>query len=120
METLASSLGVKHRFFTVYAPWSNGTVESVCKEGLRVMHAFNSETLAPEAYRPYSVPAIQSIINNSPSRRLRGRAPITAHTGILPGTLSPWPMTDCNIQGMETIGQAGILQKLNITHQDVD
>ncbi len=31
MQTLASSLRVKHRFSTVCAPWSNGTVESVCK-----------------------------------------------------------------------------------------
>ncbi len=75
-----SSLGVKQRFSTVYAPWSNGTVESVCKEVLRVMHAFNSETRTPEADWPTTVQAIQSIINNSPSRRLGGRAPITVQT----------------------------------------
>ncbi len=58
MQTLASSLEVKHRFSTVYAPWSNSTVESVCKEVLRVIHAFNSETLSLEADWPKSIPVI--------------------------------------------------------------
>ncbi len=39
MQNLSTYLEVKHLFSTVYAPWSNGTVESVCKEVLRVMHA---------------------------------------------------------------------------------
>ncbi len=114
MQTLASSLGAKHRFSTVYAPWSNGTVESVCKEVLRVIHAFNSETLTPEADWPSSVPAIQSIISNSRSRRLGGRAPITAHTAMPSGKPLTVALTDCNIKGAETIDQARILQKLNI------
>ncbi len=114
MGTLASSLGAKHRFFTVYAPWSNGTVESVCKEGLRVIACIQFGGLSLRKHtqylpEPYSVPAIQSIINNSPSRRLRGRAPITSHTGMTTGNPVTVAMTNCNIQGMETIEQAGIL-----------
>ncbi len=107
MQNLASSFGVKHRFSTVYAPWSNGTVESDFKEVLRVMHAFNSETLTPEADWPDSVPAIQSIINNSPSRRLGGRAPITVHTGMPSGNPLTVALTDCNIQDVETTDQQG-------------
>ncbi len=49
------SLGVKNLFSAVYAPWSNDTVESVCKEVLRVMHEFNSETRTPEADWPNSL-----------------------------------------------------------------
>ncbi len=45
----------------------NGTVESVCKEVLRVTHAFNPETRTREADWPTTVQEIQSIINNSPS-----------------------------------------------------
>ena len=55
MEIFASNLGAKHRFSTAYAPWSNGTVEAVRKEVLRVMRAFNSETRTPESDWPESV-----------------------------------------------------------------
>ena len=82
---LTSNLGVKHRYSTVYAPRSNETVESVCKEILRVMRAFCIETRTPEADWPKSVPAVQRTINNSPTCRLNGLAPITVHTGIKPG-----------------------------------
>ncbi len=82
MQKLSASLGVKHRFSTVYAPWSNVTIESVCKEVLRAMHAFNSETRTREADWPTNVQAMQSIINNSPSSRLGARAPFTVHTGM--------------------------------------
>lgn len=40
MEFLAAAMGVKNLFSTAYAPWSNGTVEVVCKQLLRVMRAF--------------------------------------------------------------------------------
>ena len=66
-------MGDKHRFSTSYVPWSNGTVESVCKEVLRAMHVVNAEFNVAEADWTDTVPAIQSIINNSPSRRLGGR-----------------------------------------------
>ncbi len=32
MQYLSTSVGVKHLLSTVYEPWSDGTVESVCKE----------------------------------------------------------------------------------------
>ena len=68
MEILASTLGARHRFSTAYVPWSNGTVESFCKEVLRVLHALSTEMRVPETDWPSVVPALQSIINNSPSR----------------------------------------------------
>ncbi len=129
MQTLASSLGVRHRFSTEYAPWSNGTVESVCNEVLRVIHAFNSETLTLEADWPEYVPATQSIINNAPSRRLGGRAPITVHTSMPSGNPLTVALTECKIQGVEKTDQARVLQRLNIDkllesldkmHKDVD
>ncbi len=123
-QTLASSFGVKHCFSAVYAPWSNGTFEFVCKEVLRVMDAFNSET-----NNSFSVPAIQSIINISPSCRLGGPSTNTVHTGMPSRNPLTVVLTDCNFQGVETIDQARILQKLNINkllelldkmHKDVD
>ena len=92
MEILATSLGAKHRFSSAYVPWSNGTVESVCKEVLRVMRALSSEFRIPESDWTKSVLAIQSIINNSPSRRLGNRAPITVHTAWNRATLCRLPL----------------------------
>ncbi len=113
MQTLASSLGVKHHFSTVYTPWSNGIVESVCKEVLYVMHSFNSETLTPEDDWSKSVRAIQSIINNSLSRRPGRRAPITVHTVMSSGNPLTVVLTDSNIQGVELINQERLQQNLS-------
>ncbi len=93
------------------------------------MHAFNSEILTPEADWPKSVPVIQSIIKNSPSRRLCGRAPIAVHTGMPSGNSLAVALTDCNTEGVESIGQARLQQKLSTDellesldrmHEDVD
>ncbi len=67
-----------------------------------MMHAFNSETHTLEADWPNSVPAMQTIINNSFSRRLDGRAPITVHTGMPSGNPLTLALTECNMQGVET------------------
>ncbi len=129
MQNLSNSLGVKHRFSTVYAPWSNGTVESVCKEVLRVMHAFNSETRTPEADWPTTVQAIQNIINNSPSRRLGRRAPITVYTGMPSGNPLPVARFGFKTRNVRSIDQARLQQKMNVDalletldqmHKDVD
>ena len=43
VELLASSLGAKHKFYMQYLPWLNGTVESVCRQVLRIVRAFCGE-----------------------------------------------------------------------------
>jgi len=115
MKHLAASLGAKHRFSTAYAPWANGTVESVCKEVLRVMRAFNTEMKKAEVDWPTSVSAIQSIINNSPSRRLGNRAPITVHTGMESGNPLSLALSEVKIRKTRSMDEARILQELNIT-----
>ena len=84
MELLAKSFGARHRFSTAYVSSPNGKVESVCKQVLRVPRAICSEFNVEETDWTKSVSAVQSIINNSPSRRLGNRAPITVHTGMDP------------------------------------
>lgn len=42
IELLASSMGSKHRLSTAYVPWSNGTVEAVCKDVLRIIHSVST------------------------------------------------------------------------------
>ncbi len=114
MQNLSTSLGVKHRFSTVCAPWSNGIVESVCKEVLRVMHAFNSETRTPEADWSTTVQAIQSIIKNSLSRRLGGRVPITVHTGMPSGNPLTVALSGSKIRNVRSIDPARLRQKMNV------
>lgn len=128
MEFLACSLGAKHSFSTPYVPWSNGTVEAVCKQVLRVMHAFMSEYRIPEADWQTCVPAIQSIINNAPSRRLGNRAPIAVHTGMEPGNPLHIALQSINyvdatsvdeVRQMQTLRIEELQQSLDNMHKEV-
>ena len=85
-ELLANSLGAKQKFWTKYLPLYNGTIEAVWWKFLRIMRQFSADFRIPEADRPISVTAIQSTTNNTSSRRLGSRSPITAHTGMDSGT----------------------------------
>ena len=114
MEILATSLGAKNRFSTAYVPWSNGTVESVCKKVLRVMRALSAELRIPESDWPKAVPAIQSVINNSPSRRLDNRSPIEVHTGMSPGNPLSVALSSFETRDVDSAEQASILQELKI------
>ena len=86
------------------------------------MHAFNSETRTPEADWPKSVQAIQSIINNSPSRRLGGRSPITVHTGMPSGNPLTVALTQCSTQDISSIDEVKLLQELKMDelHESLD
>ena len=114
MELLAKSLGAKHHFSTAYVPWSNGTVESVCKQVLRVIRALSAEFEVPEADWTTTVPAIQSIINNSPTRRLGNRAPITVHTGMEAGNPLQLALVSIGYKDIDSVDEARAIQKLSI------
>jgi hypothetical protein len=74
-------LGTKHNFTTAYCPWANGTVDAVCKQSIRAARAMLSEMhLAPQEW-PRILPAIHSVLNNSPSSHRAGQTPLTAFTG---------------------------------------
>lgn len=112
MEILASALGAKHNFSTPYVPWSNGTVEVVCKQVLRLMHEFSAEFQIPETEWPTTVPAIMSIINNAPSRRLGNKVPITVHTGIPAGNPLNPALSTINYVGATNMEEARVMQIL--------
>ena len=78
------------------------------------MRAFNTETRTLESDWPKSVDAIQSIINNSPSRRLNGRAPITVHTGMEPGNPLNLALSTSGSKNVKSIDEVQLKQKLNI------
>lgn len=114
MEILAKSLGAKHNFSTPYVPWSNGTVESVCKKFLRVMRAFSAEFQIPESDWPSTVPAIQSIINNTPTRRLGNRSPTAVHTCMKSGNHLHLAMTTVKYDDVSSVDVVRVLQNLKI------
>jgi hypothetical protein len=81
MMDVQKQLGTNHNFTTAYSPWANGTVEAVCKQTIRAVRAMLSEMkLAPEEW-PCVLPAIQAVLNNSPSSHRAGQTPLTAFTG---------------------------------------
>jgi hypothetical protein len=65
-----------------YSPWSNETVEVVCREVLRALRALVSELQLGFKHWPSVVPMLPSTLNNQPSNRLDGTAPITAMTSL--------------------------------------
>lgn len=81
MTDIQKQLGTNHHFTTAYSPWANGTVEAVCKQTIRAARAMLSEMhLAPQEW-PCVLPAIQAVLNNSPSSHRAGQTPLTAFTG---------------------------------------
>ena len=84
LRLLAKSLKVKHHFTLPYSPWSNGAVERLGKELLRVFRAVLSELQMLPAEWPDLLPLVQSSLNQSPSPQRRNYAPVTAFTGLEP------------------------------------
>ena len=90
---LSSELRINHHFTTAYSPWSNGTVERICREVLRACRALCSEwKLAPQDW-PSVVECVQSVLNHSPLKRLGlrdknypgvYRTPMEVFTGHIP------------------------------------
>ena len=79
---LREKLKVAHHFTLAYCPWSNGTVEVVCREVLRACRALLSELQLPHKCWPDVLPMIQSALNNATLPRLGNRCPQTAFTGL--------------------------------------
>lgn len=70
MHELTEELKGSHHFATAYSPWSNGTVERVCREVLRACRALLHEfRLAPEDWSSVTE-CMQSVLNQSPLKRL--------------------------------------------------
>lgn len=114
-ENLSAMPGRKHKFSTSYTLWSNSTADSVCKEALRVMHAFDAEARIPKAEWPCSVPAIQSIIKDFDSRRLGGRAPGSFHTEMEAANPLRLALRMTNVKNIGTPDEVWVLQRLNIS-----
>jgi hypothetical protein len=74
-------LKARHHFTTENCPWSNGTIESACKQVIRAFRAVLSELKMCTDEWPEVANIVQSVLNNSLSTRLNKRTPMQVFTG---------------------------------------
>lgn len=82
IRLVCKGLRVPHHFTLPYSPWSNGGIERLGKELLRVFRATASELGMRTDEWPDLLPVVQSVINNSPSPQRHNIPPVTAFTGM--------------------------------------
>ena len=82
IKSLREQMKSGHHFTLAYCPWSNGTVEVVCRELIRTTRALLSEFQLPQSAWPQVLPVVQSILNNTILQRLGKLCPLTAFTGL--------------------------------------
>jgi hypothetical protein len=79
---LKESLRINQHFTTAYTPWSNGTIEKLCKEVLRAIRALFTEFHLSFTRWPQVADVVLSELNQTPSKHRDGSAPVTAFTGL--------------------------------------
>lgn len=80
---VAKGFRLPHHFTLPYAPWSNGGIECLGKELLRVFRAVVSELRLDHSYWPDLLPLVQSAIKNAPSPQCGNVSPVTAITVLV-------------------------------------
>ena len=75
-------LETKHHFTTAYSPKSNGTVERVNREIMKVLRSLVSEFKISWNEWASLLPLVQGALNNYKSASLAGQAAITVFTGL--------------------------------------
>lgn len=73
-----------HHFTLPYTPWSNGALERLGEEILRVLRAFTSEVQMRLDEWPDLVPLVQSVLNNTLYPHRANISPVTAFMGMVP------------------------------------
>jgi hypothetical protein len=81
VQRVQKQLKAKHHFTTANCPWSNGTIESACKQVIRAFRAVLSELNMYADEWPEVVNMAQSALNNSLSTRLNKRTAMQVFTG---------------------------------------
>ena len=86
VNEMEHQLGIKHVFSVPYCPWSNGTVERVNREVIRLLGILRSEMgLDTESWHDL-LPLVQYVLNTSQYQSLDGLAPYQVITGLTPRT----------------------------------
>lgn len=97
-----------HHVTLPYCPWSNGAVERLGKELLRVARSVLSELKMRASDWPDILPIFTSVLNNSPSSSRSNVCPVTAFLGRKPTppiktflrllTVNPVTLTDVQME----------------------
>ena len=82
IEALKRQLGAHHHFTTVYAPWSNGTVEVMNRLLVRLLRGLCSELKLKPTEWDSLLPIFMSALNHMPADRLKGVAPVKAFLAL--------------------------------------
>ena len=80
VRVLKERIHSSHHFTLAYCPWSNGTVEVVCRELLRTTRALLSENQLPHKCWSSVKPVVHSALNNSLLEHLGNRCSLTVFT----------------------------------------
>lgn len=84
LRSVSKGLKVPHHFTLPYTPWSNGAVERLGKELLRIFRSVISELGMNFEEWTDLVPLVQSALNQAPAPQRGNVSPITAFTGLDP------------------------------------
>jgi transposase InsO family protein len=84
ISELSRLMCVEHHFTVAYTPWSNGTVERLNKEIKRIIRVLLSDFRMKFMEWVELVPLVQFILNQSATKVLGDRAPVTVFTGLEP------------------------------------
>lgn len=79
---LRKILGAQHHFVMAHCPWANGTVEVMNRQSLKVMRSLLSEKQQRTVNWASLLPLCKSTLNQIPSSRLGGIAPVTYFTAL--------------------------------------
>jgi len=128
VRLVAKGLKVPHHFTLPYTPWSNGAVERLGKELLRVFRSVVSELQMDLKEWPDLMPLVQSALNNAPSPQRGNVAPITAFTGMEPSppiatflrTVTTKPVTLSEVQRERAINTEALTARVAELHPLVE
>lgn len=82
IKKLREELKCEHYSTLAYCPWSNGTVEVVCRELIQTARALLSESQHPHTSWTPVLPIVQSVLNKLILPRLGNGSPLKAFTGV--------------------------------------
>lgn len=118
-----------HHFTLPYCSWTNGTVEVVCRELMRVLRALTSEFQIPFNFWPSVLPLVQSVLNSTHLARLGGRCPLTAFTGLPADTPLRAIKTEINstleitdieeVKARRIVNTENLLKAIEKMHRDI-
>jgi hypothetical protein len=81
VQRVQKELKAKHHFRTANCPWSNGSIESACKQVILAFRAVLSELKMNADEWPEVGSMVQSVLNDSLTTRLNRRTPMQVFTG---------------------------------------